>query len=226
MVHISKNFTKFALAGVAAFGAMTAANDVGAQATTAHPIQFELGKCYEKNAAFDAMEIQGQAPLIYALRSIPSQPKNTFTTNADLSSGMQFEETPTQLCIKAKYRNIRLNNTDTPIPNFVPIAPANSEFNQWLQSERERADIKVIFAAVALAEDANGVERPAAKIVITQGRGDQNVTNRGTIIMGLNDGRAARLANVNNITPDDNFKALADYQSRSSIVLASNQQPK
>ena len=225
MAKNSKRFTKLALGALALGTAFTAANDSQA---------LEAGQCGTVAEISEALRAEGQVVLFQAYRSIPSRPKNTFTTNADMTLGYNLERgtgigesDANRVCIRAKYTNIRLNNdANVSIPTWAQIAPESSSYNQFLRSEETRANARVIFSAVALTKNANGIDMPTSRITVTQGRGDQFVENRGTLLAGYSDGVYAIAADFEDITPSSNFGKLAEVQNNgtgATITLASNQ---
>lgn len=203
------------LGSIFAATALTAANDAMA---------LEVRQCGTSEAIRAELRAEGQVPLIVAYRSVPTRPKNYFSTNADLSLGYQFEEQNGQMCIAAKYRDIRLNNDSNVVfPAWAGIAPNSSAFNNFINTEYNRAGARVIFAAIALGADANGVERPVSKLVVTMGNGDQFVANRGTTVAGYNNGGYGIAMNLEDIVPQANFGRLASIQNTPpTTVLASN----
>lgn len=84
----------------------------------------------------------------------------------------------------------------------------------------------MIFSAIALSKNANGIDVPASRITVTEGRGDQFVANRGTLLAGYSNGEYAIAANFEDITKTSNFTqmaALQDNRNSPTIALASNQ---
>jgi hypothetical protein len=170
----------------------------------------ETGYCGPTETVKAALRAEGQVPLIIAYRSIPSRPKNYFSTNENLSLGYQFEEQNGQICVRAKYRDIRLNNDkNVAIPAWARIAPENSSYNGFLNTQRTRDNARVIFGALALGRDVNGREVPTSKIVLTRGDGDQFVNSRGATVAGYANGEYATAMSVEDITPSSNFAKLA-----------------
>jgi hypothetical protein len=167
--------------------------------------------CHPKAQVAQALQAAGQVPIITAYRGIPSRPKNYFSTNANLSAGFQFEETKTELCIRAEYRNLHLNNDpNVAIPTWAPLRGAASDsFNQFLIKQRDERGARVIFGAVAV-DDQN---RPASRIVVTMGRGDEYTINRGATVAGYSDGEYALAMTLADIAVDSrNFPALASSE--------------
>lgn len=207
-----------------ALGAMTAANDASA---------LELG-CGTVAEITEALRAEGQVVLFQAYRSIPSRPKNTFTSNANMTLGYNLERgtgigdsDANRVCVSAKYTNIKLNNdTHVSIPTWAKISPENSQYNQALQREYTNINARVIFSAVALGKNTNGVEVPTSRITVTQGNGDQYVANRGGLFAGYSNGGYAVAADFEDITQSSNFSQLAELQNNGTtgtVTLASNQ---
>lgn len=208
-----------------ALGALTAANDAFA---------LEAGQCGTVAEITEALRVEGQGVLFQAYRSIPSQPKNTFTSNSDLTLGYNLERgtgigdsDANRVCVRAKYTQIQLNNNSNVLfPTWAQILPQNSAYNQFLRTEQTRANAGVIFSAIALGKNANGNDVPTSRITVTQGRGDQFVANRGTLLAGYADGGYAIAADFNDIVKSANFTQMAavqENQNSSTIALASNQ---
>lgn len=211
------SFMRNAIIGLAALGTV-AANDAMA---------LETGYCAPTETVKAELRAEGQVPLIVAYRSIPSRPKNYFSTNENLSLGYQFEEQNGQICVRAKYRDIRLNNDENvAIPAWARIAPANSSYNGFLNTQRTRDNARVIFGALALGKDANGREVPTSKIVLTQGVGDQFVSNRGTTVAGYANGEYAIAMGVHDIAPSSNFTKLADARTTTATTLLASNTPR
>ena len=218
MAKNSKRFTKLALGALALGTAFTAANDAMA---------LEVRQCGTSESIRAELRAEGQVPLILAYRSVPTRPLNYFSTNADLSLGYQFEEQNGQMCIRAKYRDIRLNNdANITFPTWAGIAPSNSSFNNFINTEYNRAGARVIFAAIALGTDSNGVERPASKLVVTMGHGDEYVASRGTAVAGYNNGEYGIAMNLEDIAPQANFDRLASVQNGQQNTLLASNSPK
>jgi hypothetical protein len=222
---ISKSM-KLGFAAMAALGAMAHANDAMA---------LETRQCGTSESMRAALRAEGQVPLIVAYRSIPSRPKNYFSTNENLSLGYQFEEQNGEICIAAKYRDIRLNNDETvAIPAWARIAPANSAYNGFLNTQQTRDNARVIFGALALGKDANGRDVPTSKIVVTQGRdgqcgriaGYQCVSNRGTTVAGYANGEYAIAMDVEDIAPNSNFSKLAEARTTTATTLLASNTPR
>jgi hypothetical protein len=184
-----------------------------AQAVASDPLEspYLQAGCHPKAQVAQALQAAGQVPIITAYRGIPSRPKNYFSANSNLSAGFQFEEGPTELCISAEYRNIRLNNDpNIAIPSWAPLRGAASDsFNQFLTSQRDERGARVIFGAVAV-DDQN---RNTSRIVVTMGRGDEYAINRGATVAAYANGEYNVPLALTDITPDSrNFGALASSE--------------
>lgn len=222
MAKNSKSFTKLALSALALGTAFTVANDAQA---------LEAGQCGTVAEITEALRAEGQGVLFQAYRSVPTRPKNTFTSNANLTLGYNLErgvdEQSNTVCVRARYTQIQLNNsTNLLLPTWAQILPENAPYNQFLRNEQTRANAGVIFSAIALSKNANGIDVPASRITVTEGRGDQFVANRGTLLAGYSNGEYAIAANFEDITKTSNFTqmaALQDNRNSPTIALASNQ---
>lgn len=200
---------------LAVAGAMTAANDAMA---------LDAGQCGPRADIEAALRAEGQYPIVSGYRAIPSRPRNIFTSNIDRSLGYNIEGNQTELCVGIKYTDIRLNtSTDMARPEWAYIAPANSPFNDFLTREEQRINLRVIFGATGLVRGTDGVERRAGLITVTQGNGDQYVTNQGGIwAANRSNGTFASLASLIDITINErNFQQIASVSSPTPTLVAS-----
>lgn len=214
----NSKITGLVLGSIFAGMAMTAANDAMA---------LEVGDCKTGSEMSAALGAEGQVQIFTGYRMTAHEQKNYFTSNSNMDLGYNLEKSETvdaKICVTAKYTGIRLNaDTNLIIPDWAKIAPNNSPFNQYIERQTARINARIIFAAIALTKDANGVERPTSKIVITQGDGDQYVQNQGVMAAGFANGDYSVAKGLVNISVNSNYTKLA---SNPSVLLASNTQPK
>jgi hypothetical protein len=209
-----------ALLGTAfALGAMAHANDAMA---------LDAGQCGPRADMEAALRAEGQFPIVSGFRSIPSRPRNLFTSNTDRSLGYNIEGDQTQLCVRAKYTDIRLNtNPDFARPSWAYIAPANSPFNAFMSAQESRINLRVIFGATALVKGQDGIERRGALLTVSKGNGDEFVTNRGTMVAAnTGNGQYQPIFGLEDIVVNQrNFQQLASATQR-PVLVASNQSPR
>jgi hypothetical protein len=173
--------------------------------------------CHPKAQVAQALQAAGQVPIITAYRGIPSRPKNYFSMDSR-GRGAQFEETGDELCISFRYISGHLNNDpNVSIPTWAPLRGAASDsFNQFLSAERDERGARVIFGAVAIDEN----NRPASRVVVTMGRGDEFAVNRGATVAAFANGEYTVPLTLADITPDSrNFPALASNDRNNAEIL-------
>jgi hypothetical protein len=200
--HAHSRFKTWVLAAVAALLAQVAANDA---------VALDAGQCGPRADIEAALRAEGQFPIVSGYRAIPNRPRNIFTSNMN-GTGYNIEGNQTELCVRAKYTDIRLNtNPAVARPEWAYIAPANSPFNNFLAREEQRINLRVIFGATGLVRGADGVERRAGLLTVTQGNGDQYVTNQGFFVAAnRTNGTFAPLASLTDIAINQmNFQQLA-----------------
>jgi hypothetical protein len=206
------------LGSIFAATALTAANDAMA---------LDAGQCGTVVDISAALRAEGQMPIVTGFRSIPSRPRNVFTSNENLSLGYNIEGDGTQLCVRAKYTDIKLNNdANFARPSWAYIAPDNSPFNTFIEREEQRVNLKIIFGATALVKGQDGIERKGALLTVSKDRGDQYVDSRGAMVAAnTNTGVYAVALDLENITTNGNYSKLAS-NGTSNTLLASVQSPK
>ncbi len=217
MAKNSKTFTKIALGAIALGAAFTSANDANA---------LDAGQCGPRAEIEATLRAEGQFPIVSGYRDIPSRPRNIFTSNLDGSLGYNVEGNQTELCIGLKYAGIRKNmNPDDARPEWAYIAPANSPFNNFLAREEQRINLRVIFGASGLVKGADGIERRAGLITVSQGDGDKNVTNQGAMVAAnRSNGSFTVLVDLTNISINDrNLQQVASASSPTPTLIASVQ---
>jgi hypothetical protein len=182
------------------------------QSVSTDAMALDAGQCGPRAEIETALRAERQFPIVSGFRSIPSRPRNLFTSNTDRSLGYNIEGDQTQLCVRAKYTDIRLNtNPDYARPIWAYIAPADSPFNAFMSREEARTNLRVIFGATALVKGQDGIERRGALLTVSQGNGDQFVTNRGAMVAANTSNGVSRvITDLEDITVNQrNFQQLA-----------------
>ena len=221
MAKNSKRFTKLALGALALGTAFTAANDAFA---------LERG-CQNADVVRAALRDEGQFVLVTAMRPIPEQPRNIFTSNATGTVGYNIEQgtgdTTGQLCVGIKYTDIQVNtNPDLSTPSWA-LMGANTPHDQWLESMSVRKNAQVLMGARVLRteRDANGNEMRGGFMMVTRGdveQGTVGLNNSGIVSLTLSSGQMNRdllLANIERQQP--NYDAFANRGDH-PITLAKN----
>ena len=207
MAKNSKRFTKLALGALALGTAFTAANDA---------LALDRG-CQNADVVRQGLKDEGQFVVVSAVRPIPSQPKNIFTTNADGSVGYKIEQgtgnTTGQLCVGIKYTDIRVNsNADMSTPSWALLG-SKTPHDQWLHNVEQRTNEKVLMGATVL-RDVNGQDVRGGFMMVTRGDVSKETTtmsNAGVVSLSFSDGRidpALLIANVEKVQP--NYDAFAN----------------
>ena len=198
------------------------------QSVSSDAMALDAGQCGPRAEMEAALRAEGQFPIVSGFRSVPSRPRNLFTSNIDRSLGYNIEGDQTQLCVGAKYTDVRLNtNPDFARPSWAYIAPADSPFNTFMSAQEARINLRIIFGATALVKGQDGIERRGALLTVSQGNGDQFVTNRGTMVVAnTGNGQYIPMFSLEDITVNQrNFQQLASTTQRPTLV-ASNQAPR
>ena len=207
-----------ALLGTAfALGAMTSANDAMA---------LERG-CQDANVVRAGMAAEGQFVLVNAVRPIPSEPRNVFTSNANGTVGYNIEQgtgdAVGKLCVRIKYTDIKVNSDPNLATPSWALFGANTTHDQWLRQTQERVDNRVLMGATVL-RDVNGQDVRGGFMMVTRGTVERDVTlnNGGAVSLTINNGEIRPtlvLGNVEKVQPNYDL-----YASRTTQV-ASNSRP-
>lgn len=215
MAYHSNKLKSFFGAAIA-LGAMTAANDAMA---------LDRG-CQNADTVRAALRDEGQFVLVTAIRPIPEQPRNIFTSNATGSVGYNIEQgnTPDRLCVGIKYTDIRVNtNADLSTPSWA-LMGANTAHDQWLRQTQSNVDNRVLMGATVL-RDVNGQDVRGGFMMVTRGNVDQNNvghTSAGAVTLSFSNGQidpALLIANVERQQP--NYDAFAS-RGNQPVQLAKN----
>jgi hypothetical protein len=209
-----------ALLGTAfALGAMAHANDAMA---------LDRG-CQDANLVRTGMATEGQFVLVNAVRPIPTQPRNIFTSNANGTVGYNIEQgTGDQvgkLCVGIKYTDIKVNSDANLATPSWALFGANTTHDQWLRQTQARVDNRVLMGATVL-RDVNGQDVRGGFMMVTRGNAPQGATtiyNAGVTTLTVDSGNLSPnsllLANVEKVQPNYDV-----YASRTTQV-ASNSRP-
>ena len=214
---------------LAVAGAMTAANDAGAQ--TVQP-QFnaqgcrtsvlasnevlESNRCYQRNVFEEFRQRAQQFVLVTSVRPIPEYPPNFFTSNPSRTLGFAVEREDfgdtnihnDNFHVNVKYTDIRLNdNIDGPTPEWALIG-SNSAHNQWLENQRATTDERVLLGATVL-RPVNGQDMRGGFMMVTRGTATEStIINTGAISISFNNGEINPTAGLINVMPvKENYDA-------------------
>lgn len=182
---------------------------VSAFACAAPALALETG-CQDATVVRAALQEEGQFVIVNGVRHVPGNPRNIFTSNADGSLGYSIEGADgTQLCIRARYTDIRVNgNTDGPTPSWA-LRGANTAHDQWLASVGASRGEKVLMGARVLRRNESGEEVRGAFMMVTRGNVLDSTTGQmrsaGGVTITLNSGEirpSLLLGNVEKVQPN------------------------
>ena len=188
------------LGSIFAVTALTAANDAMA---------LDRG-CQNADTVRVGLQTEGQYVVVSAIRPIPEQPKNIFTTNKEGTLGYNVEQgtgdATGKLCVGIKYTDIKLNaDSNLATPSWA-LMGANTAHNQWISETSRTVDNKILMGATVL-RDVNGEDVKGAFMMVARGNAEQGLTinNIGAITVTTNSGNITptiALVNVEKVQPN------------------------
>jgi hypothetical protein len=149
--------------------------------------------CHDANMVRTTLQNEGQFVLVSAVRPIPENPKRIFTSNASGSFGYSIEqgtgEVTGQLCVTARYTDIRVNaNIEGATPRWALIGQ-NTAHNQWIENTRRENGERILLGARVLRSE-NGQDVRGGFMMVTRGTapGAATLKNGGAITVSFDNG--------------------------------------
>lgn len=200
MAKNSKTFTKLALSALALGTAFTAANDAMA---------LERG-CQNADTVRAALRDEGQFVVVSGQRTaIAEQPRNIFTSNQNGTLGYNIEQgtgdATGQLCVRAKYTDIRLNsNSDLATPSWA-LRGTNTPHNAWIVNTQNQSNNRILMGATVLRQE-NGQDVRGAFMMVTRADNTGLINQTlGSVTVTLSNGNitpSLGLTNVEKVQPN------------------------